>query len=262
MISSSVSCPTRRHSIYPFLNFYPCVSSVPIMRPGEVGRKRKRKKKEERERPQLSGEFDTLWVTRSVYPVGPTGICPRRKLASTLRTQFTAQTADGTVLGHLSTRFMPIRAWRTTVLWAWGLVLLGLGHVGTKTVFLHCRPSPPYATAGWPFVGAGPWPSPLLLTEMLTTGMRKNARAQWRTVCIYWVQYAAVEVSDCKMNWLLIRFWLVEMFFLIIPLCEVNSLAVGMHERDFQCNTWSYMELFWNHLWASSSHTIQVFRLL
>lgn len=45
MSSSSVSCPTRRHSIYPFLNFYPCVSSVPIMRPGEVGRKRKRKKK-------------------------------------------------------------------------------------------------------------------------------------------------------------------------------------------------------------------------
>lgn len=130
-------------------------------------------------------------MTHSVYPVGPTGICPRRKLASTLRTQFTAQTAAGTVLGHLSTRFMPIRAWRTTVLWAWGLVLLGLGHVGTKTVFLHRRPSPPYATAGWPFVGAGPWPSPLLLTEMLTTGMRKNARAQWRTVCIYWVQHAA-----------------------------------------------------------------------
>lgn len=50
MISSSVSCSTRHHSIYPSLNFNLCVSSAPIMHPGEVGCKRKGEKRRRKEK--------------------------------------------------------------------------------------------------------------------------------------------------------------------------------------------------------------------
>lgn len=264
MSSSSVSCPTRRHSIYPFLNFYPCVSSVPIMRPGEVGRKRKRKKKRRKEKDLNCLGNSTRFEWHAAFiPLGPRA--------------FAHDASSQAHCGHSSPR--KLQTGRSWAIFQLDSCLLGFEGR------LYCGLGASYCWV-WDMLAQRPYSCTVALLRLTQQQVGPLWALALDLLLYFWqrcsplacvkmhghngalsafTEYStrqAVEVSDCKMNWLLIRFWLVEMFFLIIPPCEVNSLAVGMHERDFQCNTWSYMELFWNHLWASISHTIQVFRLL
>lgn len=61
-----------------------------------VPKRTRSKRKRDKERPQLYGAFDTVWVTCSIYSIGPTGLAHHTSLQYTVDTVHYADGCLGT----------------------------------------------------------------------------------------------------------------------------------------------------------------------